>query len=332
MEILIFAAKLLLLFIFIAGLTLVIAFLASKSAFKTELEVEALHKKYLDLAKLLRLHTLDHKGRKSLLKELKRDKKKTPPEDQKKIYVLDFKGDIKANAVENLREEVSALLQVATPKDEVVLRLESPGGVVHGYGLAAAQLIRLKDHSIPLTICVDKVAASGGYMMACVANKIISAPFAIIGSIGVVAQVPNFHRVLKKNDVDYKEYTAGDFKRTVSILGEITAKGEEKFREQLEDTHLLFKSFVSEYRPQLEISQVATGEYWFGKRALDLKLVDQLMTSDDYLVSQIEKSQIFRVAYKHKEKWSEKVSGMISKAVSQTLNQSLSELETKRLL
>lgn len=332
MEILIFAAKVFILFLFIAGLALLIAFLASKSAFKSELEIESLHKKYLDLARLLRLHTLDHKSRKSLLKEIKKERKKSENESLKKIYVLDFKGDIKAGAVESLREEISALLQVATPADEVVVRLESPGGIVHGYGLAAAQLLRLRSKGIPLTICVDKVAASGGYMMACVANKIVSAPFAILGSIGVVAQVPNFHKILKKNDVEYKEYTAGDYKRTVSLFGEITPLGESKFKEQLEDTHLLFKNFVSEFRPQLDISQVATGEYWFGKRALDLKLVDELMTSDDYLVSQINNSSIYRIAYKQKEKWSDKVSSLISKTALKLFNQGFSELDSKRLL
>ena len=114
----------------------------------------------------------------------------TPQSDAKpRVYVLDFKGSMDAHEVASLREEVTAVLAVATPQDQVVVRLESPGGVVHGYGLAASQLQRLREKQIPLTVAVDKVAASGGYMMACVADKIVAAPFSIIGSIGVVARI-----------------------------------------------------------------------------------------------------------------------------------------------
>jgi serine protease SohB len=199
------------------------------------------------------------------------------------LFVLDFNGSIDAKEVSSLREEISAILSVATKQDEVFLRLESGGGMVHGYGLASSQLDRLRQQGIPLTASVDKVAASGGYMMACVANTIISAPFAILGSIGVIAQVPNFNKLLKKNDVEFEQFTAGEFKRTVTMFGENTEKGKQKFIEELEETHVLFKDFVSEHRPSLDIRKVATGEHWFGTTALSLGLVDTIQTSDDYL-------------------------------------------------
>src|SRR5690606_23138206 len=197
-----------------------------------------------------------------------------------RVYVLDFDGDIKASAVENLRHEITALLTLATPQDEVVLRLESGGGMVHSYGLAASQLARIRQAGVPLTVCVDKVAASGGYMMACIGEKILSAPFAILGSIGVVAQLPNVHRLLKQHNIDFEGLTAGEYKRTLTVFGENTAKGREKFQEDLETTHRLFKDFVASYRPQLVMEEIATGEIWLGSTALEKKLVDELKTSD----------------------------------------------------
>jgi serine protease SohB len=204
--------------------------------------------------------------------------------------------------VTNMREEVTAILTQATANDEVVVKLESSGGMVHSYGLASSQLDRLRKQGIPITICVDKVAASGGYMMACVGDKILAAPFAVIGSIGVVAQLPNFHRLLKKNDVDFELLTAGEHKRTLTIFGENTEQGREKFIEDLQDTHQLFKSYVAERRPQININKVATGEVWFGTRALELALVDELMTSDEYLTHCAKESKVYEINYVQKKK------------------------------
>ena len=224
-----------------------------------------------------------------LSKEAKLRKK-----NNQKIYVLDFKGDTAASAVESLREEITLILATAKAgRDRVVVRLESPGGMVHGYGLAAAQLVRLRDAGFNLTICVDKVAASGGYMMACIANEIVSAPFAVVGSIGVVAQVPNFNRLLKDKHIDFELYTAGEFKRTVTMFGENTAEGKAKFEEELQQTHELFKHFVEKYRPQLNVEKVATGEHWYGKDALELNLVDKLQTSDEYLLGLLTQHDVY---------------------------------------
>lgn len=208
-----------------------------------------------------------------------------PQPATKCIFVLDFDGDIRASAVTSLRQEISAILTLARSEDEVVVRLESGGGVVHGYGLAASQLQRIRAHNIPLTVAVDKVAASGGYMMACVADKIIAAPFAIIGSIGVLAQLPNLHRLLKKHEIDFEQLYAGEYKRTLTMFGENTDKAREKMQQELQETHDLFKAHVKDQRPQLNIGKVATGEHWFGSRALELGLVDHLQTSDDYLMA-----------------------------------------------
>ncbi|HID0241019.1 TPA: protease SohB [Acinetobacter baumannii] len=228
--------------------------------------------------------------------------------NNQKIFVLDFKGDIQASAVENLREEITLILATAKAgRDRVVVRLESPGGMVHGYGLVAAQLVRLRDAGFHLTICVDKVAASGGYMMACIANEIISAPFAVVGSIGVVAQVPNFNRLLKEHNVDFELYTAGQYKRTVTMFGENTPEGKAKFEEELQQTHVLFKHFVEKYRPQLNVDKVATGEHWYGQDALDLNLVDKLQTSDEYLLALLPQHDVYVINTRKKATLGEKL-------------------------
>lgn len=228
-------------------------------------------------------------------------KKSDNEKDEKKIlsklFVIDFDGDMAANAAQNLKQEVNAVLSVAKENDEVLVRLKSPGGVVNGYGLAAAQLERFKEKNFNLTVAVDEVAASGGYLMACVANKIVAAPFAILGSIGVVAQLPNFHRLLEKYDIDYEQFTAGKYKRTVTMFGENTDEGREKFKEELEDIHIIFKDYVGKHRPQMDIEKIATGEHWLGTQALTLNLVDELQTSDAYLLSKLEVFRVIHVGY-----------------------------------
>ncbi len=228
------------------------------------------------------------------------------PAIKKRVFVLDFHGDLRASAVESFREEITTVLAQASNDDEVVVRLESGGGMVPGYGLAASQLDRIKKKKIPLTVCIDKVAASGGYMMACVADQILAAPFAVIGSIGVVAQIPNVHRLLKKHDVDIELMTAGKYKRTLTMLGENTDEGREKFREELEDTHDLFKAFVGEHRPGLDIEAIATGEVWYGAPAVKKGLVDDTKTSDEYLTDQLDNADVYTVSYVHKKSLPEK--------------------------
>ncbi|MBB4866858.1 serine protease SohB [Pseudomonas nitritireducens] len=237
--------------------------------------------------------------RKMEAKEAKLVKKLGLSATQKpKVFVLDFKGDLYASAAENLRHEVTALLSHAKEDDEVLVRLSSPGGTVTGYGLGAAQLARVRDKGIPLTVAVDQVAASGGYMMACIANKIISAPFAMLGSIGVVSQVTNVHRLLKKNDVDVEHFTAGEYKRTVTMTGEITEEGREKYREQLAEIHELFRDHVSAYRPELDMQKIGTGEAWCGTKAMEHGLVDQLMTSDEYLQDKANMADLIHLEFR----------------------------------
>ena len=318
---------------------------------KGHLEVTRINEKYEQTRDMLRDAMLDEealkaqeKAEKKKLKAEKAEKKKAAklaakdadkvskddssnekseseekPDHKKRVFVLDFYGDIKASECDLMREEITAVLSQATDKDEVVVKVESGGGMVHSYGLAASQLARITQKNIPLTVCVDKVAASGGYMMACVANKIVAAPFAILGSIGVVASLPNFHKLLKKNDIDYEMFTAGEYKRTVTMFGENTEKGRAKFVEDLEDTHVLFKEFVSENRPQVDIEKVATGEIWFGRRAKDVNLIDEIITSDEYLLSQIETADIFQVEYVYKKSIQEKLGFAAQGAVDRLL-------------
>jgi len=270
----------------------------------------------LHLKQKNRQEKLERKARRKALKiSTKGDVDgKTQAGTKPRAFVLDFNGDLRALAVARLRKEITAVLSMARPDDEVVVRLESHGGMVHAYGLASSQLQRIKEHNIGLTVCVDKVAASGGYMMACVANKILAAPFAILGSIGVVAQLPNFNRLLKKHDIDFEMITAGEYKRTLTMLGENTDKGREKLTEEIEDIHLLFKEFVTQHRPGLDIDRVATGETWFGQRALDLALVDELTTSDEYIAKACEASDVFEVKYVERKPLPERLGIVLQEA------------------
>ncbi|MFN3586373.1 MAG: protease SohB [Moraxellaceae bacterium] len=268
-------------------------------------DVLRLNDRLEDDADELRAAVLDKKALKAHQKAEKKKQKakeKAAAERRPRVYVLTFHGDIRASAVESLRREITAVLALAEPgHDEIVVNLESPGGMVHSYGLAASQLARIRQQQIPLTVCVDKVAASGGYMMACLGNRILAAPFAVVGSIGVVAQMPNFHRLLQKHEIDVEVMTAGEYKRTLTVFGKNTEAGRQKFQEELDDTHLLFKEFVTAQRPKLDIERVATGEHWYGQRALDLGLVDELRTSDEYLSARAKEADVFVVRFVRKQ-------------------------------
>ncbi len=301
--------------ILVVGLLIVVAgiiALASKNkGASNKLKIKNLNEHYDEMKEALQENLLSKAELKALKKETKKENKQAKKlaltEKKKRIFVLDFQGDVRASAVKSLREEISAILTIATPDDQVLLRLESPGGVVHGYGLAASQLERLRHARIPLMVSVDKVAASGGYMMACVADRILSAPFAILGSIGVIAQIPNVHRLLKKHDIDFEQVTAGQYKRTLTVFGENTEAGKEKFQVEINEVHELFKEFISSNRPALDMTKVATGEHWFGTRAKELGLVDELITSDDYLLKQSEYAELLHLRYVEPKSFIQKI-------------------------
>lgn len=315
----------------IAGILIVIAFIASlmsKNKEASEIKVTHLNKRFKKYKRGLEKILLSKKEVKKLLKQQKNEKDPDPTKPN--AYVLRFDGDIKASATEQLREEITAVLMVAKPNDQVVVSLESPGGMVHGYGLAASQLNRIKEKNIPLIICVDKVAASGGYMMACVANKIIAAPFAIIGSIGVIASVPNFYKVLKKNDVDYLEITAGEYKRTLTPLGEITDQKMGKFKAQIEEVHELFKSHIHQQRPQVDIEKVSTGEYWYGSQAKDLLLIDEIGTSDDFLLNLSDSHNVLEVSHQGKKSLKEKLAEGLGSSLEHLFHRAMNILWSQK--
>ncbi|KAA3613689.1 MAG: protease SohB [Calditrichaeota bacterium] len=310
-----------------------------------QLNVWKLNKHFDELRDVLQDELLSPAERKKAFKEKKKHNKQEKKEDKlkaknlekkkrgkRRVFVLNFKGDVWASSVHALREEISALLPVVQKNDEVVVRLESGGGVVHDYGLAASQLKRLRSKKVKLTILVDKIAASGGYMMACVADKLIAAPFAIIGSIGVLAEMPNFNRLLKKLDIDYEQITAGEYKRTLTVFGQNTKEAREKMVDQLEDIHLLFKDFIREHRPKVQIENVATGEYWHGTRALELGLIDGTQTSDDYLLNSCKTADVYEIEYKARESVREKIVHGLEQAASGTIMKIWERMEQKRYL
>jgi serine protease SohB len=262
------------------------------------LKVTNLNSRFRNAADGLRRALLPKNERKRLAKQRKEEAKAAQGRRRKRVFVLDFRGDIRASGTASLREEVSAVLAVAESGDEVLVRLENAGGLVHEHGLAASQLVRLKERGIPLTVAVDKVAASGGYLMACVADRIVAAPFAVVGSIGVLAQIPNFRRMLDERGVTVEQVKAGRFKRTVSMFGEVTDEDREKLREELEDVHALFQAMVARHRPALDLERVATGEHWYGSRALELGLVDEIGTSDDWLTRLVDEADAWKVEWR----------------------------------
>lgn len=296
------------------------------------LQVTRLNEQLARMTERLGHAVLDKPALKAMNKSRKQDAKarEKGSADRDKVFVLNFHGDIKASALESLRHEVTAVLELATPRDEIVVRLESGGGMVHAYGLAASQLTRVREAGVPLTVCVDKVAASGGYMMACIADRVLAAPFAMLGSIGVVAQLPNFHRVLKKHDVDYEMLTAGEYKRTLTLFGENTEKGREKFQEDLENIHRLFKQFVARYRPVLNIDEVATGEVWFGSEALEMALADELKTSDEYITQRIRQADVFEVHFHRPKKLQDRFSSTASATLDRLLLTWVSRFHNQR--
>lgn len=295
----------------VAGIGVVIGIIASvarRQRDEERLEIKDLNQRFETMALTLKRGMLPKKAYKAEAKSVKkRRSREKDSEDQPRVFVINFRGDIRASAVASLREEVSAILTLAGEGDEVLVRLENAGGLVHDHGLAASQLARVRDKGIALTVVVDKIAASGGYLMACVANRILAAPFAVLGSIGVLAQIPNFNRLLDEKGVDYEMFKGGEYKRTVTLFGKITDADRAKFGEEIEDTHALFKEFVAAQRPSLDMKRVATGEHWYGKRALDLKLCDELKTSDDYLLERSADARIFEVKYITKKGLSRKL-------------------------
>ncbi|MEE9653959.1 protease SohB [Kluyvera ascorbata] len=327
-----FLAKIVTVVVAIAVIAVLIVNVTQRKRQRGELRITNLSEQHQDMQEDLAVALLDapqqklwHKAQKKKLKlEAKAAKAKAKQGDTEaatkpRVWVIDFKGSMDAHEVSSLREEITAVLTVATPQDEVVVRLESPGGVVHGYGLAASQLQRIRDKQIPLTVAVDKVAASGGYMMACVANKIVAAPFAILGSIGVVAQIPNLNRFLKNKDIDVELHTAGQYKRTLTLLGENTEEGRQKFREELNETHHLFKDFVKEMRPSLDIEQVATGEHWYGTQAQEKGLVDEVGTSDELLLGLMENREVISVRYTQRKKMMDRFTGSAAESADKLM-------------
>jgi serine protease SohB len=301
-----FAAKAVTILIVIWVIVALIISAAHKPHDEDKIEIRNLNKKFADMKLMMQKALLSKKEVRALAKKIKKESKKKD-QSRKRVYVLNFVGNIKASAVKHLRKEITALLSVATPEDEVVVCLENAGGMVHEHGLAASQLQRIKDRDIPLTVAVDKVAASGGYMMACVADRIVAAPFSIIGSIGVIAQMPNFNKMLEKHGIEYEQVKAGELKRTLTMFGKNTDEDRARLTEQMEETHDLFKEFVADHRNQLDIAKIATGEHWLGKKALELQLVDELITSDDYLLKQSEQADVYEIKHSGPKTFSEKL-------------------------
>jgi serine protease SohB len=332
-----FVVQMSLLTLLVAIAVMVIVRIKSESGGRTRLRVEELNDNLEYRRRRLALAATEPSARKLLVKTFRRDDKnrsrtgrKQVQDSRSTVWVLDFHGDLKATGVGRLGEEISAVMAAAAKGDEVVIRVESAGGLVHSYGLAAAQVDRLREAGLTTTVCVDKVAASGGYLMACAADHLRAAPFAVLGSIGVVAQLPNVHRLLKRHDVDVELLTAGEYKRTLTVFGENTPEGREKFQSDLENIHSLFKQHVAERRPSLDIDAVATGEVWYGHDAFNQGLIDALGTSEAYLVSRMEEARVVSVRLEARHPMAERFGMAMSRSVEGALDRMLERLEASR--
>ncbi|TFH86851.1 protease SohB [Billgrantia azerbaijanica] len=332
-----FLAQLLVLALVVGLGIAVIARVRGEGGERRRLRIEELNARHEFRRRRLALAASEPGARKRLVKAFRRDDKardkrgrKTEGQSPQTVWVLDFHGDIRASGAGRLAEEISAVLAAASEGDEVVVRLESAGGLVHAYGLAAAQLDRLRDAGLTTTICVDKVAASGGYLMACAADQLRAAPFAVLGSIGVVAQLPNVHRLLKRHDIDVELLTAGEYKRTLTVFGENTVEGRKKFQSDLENIHQLFKTHVAERRPGLDIEAASTGEVWYGRDALSRGLIDALGTSEEYLVSRMESARVLSVRLEARRSLGERLGLAVSRGVEQGVDRVLERLDAGR--
>ena len=327
---LLFLAETITLLAALVALLLFVAGLARRGRGRGRLKVENLNDRFEDLGLAMRIALQPGKAAKQRRREAKQrrkaDQRRTAKQrdaassQRPRVFVVDFAGDPRASGVDALREELTAILATAGGSDEVLVRLKNPGGFVHEQGLAASQLLRVRTRGVRLVVAVDTVAASGGYLMACVADRIVAAPFAVVGSIGVVTQVPNVHRLLERHGVDVEQFTGGKFKRTVTMLGPTTDEGREKLQEQIDEVHVLFKDWVARYRPQLDLEQVATGEYWYGSRALELQLVDEVSTSDEYLLAAAGRADVFKVSYSPQRSPGQRLGSSLSAARARLLD------------
>mmetsp|Transcript_9058 Transcript_9058/g.12909 ORF Transcript_9058/g.12909 Transcript_9058/m.12909 type:complete len:423 (-) Transcript_9058:25-1293(-) len=221
--------------------------------------------------------------------------------------ILELKGlDTMVAQAHDLNDKVSFLLEEHRGKKEntnttslnstdqtdseleVIILLESPGGSAAEYGLAAQQILRLRDEpGIQVTVIVDKVAASGGYMMACTSSpgRLYAAPFAVVGSIGVIGQTVNIHNALESWGVKPLVFRGGKHKAPVGLIGEVSEDGMKTIQKMIDKTHNAFKRHVLAARPKLakQIDDVATGDVWLGCDALDVGLIDRVITSDEYI-------------------------------------------------
>ncbi|CAB3976441.1 protease SohB [Candidatus Azoamicus ciliaticola] len=298
-------------------LTIITCLIIIKNKDNKYIEIKNINKKYITLKKMFLSEILKKTEKKNIIKNINKEEKiiKT-----KNLFILNFNGDINASDINNLKDILSILILNKKYVDEVLIKLTSNGGIVTNYGLAATQLKRLKNENINLTISIDTIAASGGYMMACVANKIIASHFSIIGSIGVLGIIPNINKMLNKNNIEIEYHTSGKYKKTLSVIGENTEIGRKKFIESLENTHFLFKNFVKENRSQINIDEIATGEYWYGIDALKLNLIDKIQTSDEYIMENLNNTKIYEIKLNEKTNIKNKIKENIHNILFNILN------------
>ena len=228
--------------------------------------------------------------------------------DKSNLYYLEFEGDIQASEAAKLKQEILVCLQVAKPTDVFLILVESSGGSVSNYGDLYSVMEMIKKRGHTLWVAIDRVAASGGYLISLPADKIFATPFALIGSIGVLSEVPNFGGLLDKYGVKMEEYTAGERKMNISMFRENGEEQKEHHRKKLGKIHELFKAQLVKYRGGLiekkgvDIGELMEGDFWMGENAFELGLVDELKSSVEILLDEKDHFNILKVNYHNEPK------------------------------
>ncbi len=206
-----------------------------------------------------------------------------------RLAVLRFQGlrDLNASGDQRLSEAIDEVLVNRDHFEEAVVIIDSPGGTTHGYGHAYALLERLSASGLKVTACIDRIGASGGYLMALPADRILAGPFAIVGSVGVVAGIPNVKRLLEEKGVSYRLFVAGDKKRVVHFADDDGPEVREYMDEKLAGIHTQFLQAVEKHRgDRVKLDEVRSGDHWSAEESVEkgLGLVDELQTSAEYLL------------------------------------------------
>ena len=203
--------------------------------------------------------------------------------DRKSVSVVRLSGVIANGPRAGISDQACApLLEAAFRKGKpsaVALVINSPGGSPVQSSLIGSRIRRLAaEHDVPVYAFVEDVAASGGYWLACAADKIYLDESSIVGSIGVISASFGAHEFLNRQGFERRVYTAGKSKSMLDPFRPENPEDVERLKGSLEQIHEVFKTHVTSRRGgRLASDQdLFTGEIWLGQKAIDVGLADHI--------------------------------------------------------